>query len=97
MLDFVFDFGAFHPKSVILKSIFVLFLDVAPRAPQECPKRLKKTPREPFWELQLVILGAQDAPKRLPREPKLTPRGDSGGFWALLLGAWKQVWHRFFF
>ena len=47
MFDFVFDFGPFlvpfclhfgSPNRSFLGSIFALFLDVAPRAPQEAPK-----------------------------------------------------------
>ena len=83
MFDFVFDFGAFWvpfwshfgtPSRPFWESIFALFLDVAPRAPQERPKRRQEAqkgaprgPQEPPKGAKRPQKAPQEAPQEAPK------------------------------
>ena len=77
MFDFVFDFGAFWvpfwshfgtPSRPFWESIFALFLEVGPRAPQERPKSAPRGPKR-----------LQKLPREAPRRPLRGPESNPGG------------------
>ena len=79
MFDFVFDFGAFWvpfwshfgtPSRPFWETIFALFLDVAPRGPQEAPKRSPRDPKR--------LQGSPKRPQQRPKSPSsdAQPPGD---------------------
>ena len=83
-LDFVFDFGAFWvpfwthfgtPNRPSRESILGHFLDVAPRAPQERPKRRQEAPKGAPRGPKRRPGRPQERPKRPQERPKRSPRG----------------------
>ena len=72
-VPFWLHFGA--PNGPFWESFFGLFLDVAPRAPQEPPKRRQEAPKGAPRDPKRRPGRPQERPKRPRERPKRSPRG----------------------